>query len=87
MPRYAGIFGLTVLIAGVAAWVTGGSPEAVHAMRPPSLVEIVGWLLLVGATLATLRYHHDRLLALVLISIVGLIVSSRLWSSRRPTLR
>jgi multicomponent K+:H+ antiporter subunit A len=75
MPRYAGIFALTVLIAGVAAWVSGGSAPAVRGMRPPTVVEVVGWMMLVTATVATLRYHHDRFLALVLISIVGLIVS------------
>jgi multicomponent K+:H+ antiporter subunit A len=75
MPRYAGVFTLTVLIAGVSAWVSGGSAPAVRGMRVPTLVEAVGWLMLVAATVATLRYHHNRFLALVLISIIGLIVS------------
>lgn len=75
MPRYAGVFVLTVIIAGAAASVSGGAAPAVRDMQPPTIVEVVGWLMLVVATLATLRFHHDRFLALVLISIVGLIVS------------
>lgn len=75
MPRYGGVFLLTVLAAGVMAW-TGGSSAAVdRSMSPVSPLELIGWLMLVVATLAVVRLHNDRFLALILLSVVGIVVS------------
>jgi multicomponent K+:H+ antiporter subunit A len=75
MTRYSAVFVLAVLVAGVAAWFGGTAGPAVREMRAVQPVEVIGWLLLVAATLATVRLHHDRFLALVLVSIAGLVVA------------
>ena len=75
MPRYAGIFLLTVLVAGLLAWQGGATPATGVALGPVAPIEIVGWLMLVVATLGVLRFHHDRYLALLFVSVVGIVVS------------
>ncbi len=75
MPRYAGVFLLSVLAAGALAWTTGLAPAPARPLSPVTPIDIVGWLMLVTATLAVLRHHHDRFLALILVSVVGIVVS------------
>jgi len=75
MPRYGGIFLLTVLVAGSMAWMSGSTLAIDRAMGPVSALELIGWLMLVVATLAVVRLHNDRFLALVLVSVVGIVVS------------
>ena len=75
MPRYAGVFLLSVLAAGALAWTTGLAPVPARPLSPVTPIDIVGWLMLVTATLAVLRHHHDRFLALILVSVVGIVVS------------
>ncbi|MEM6941856.1 MAG: monovalent cation/H+ antiporter subunit A [Pseudomonadota bacterium] len=73
--RYAAIAGITIVGVGAFAWVTGtvGAPTRVaQAARP---VEMAGWAMLVAATLGLAFLHRNRLLALILIGIVGLMVS------------
>jgi multicomponent K+:H+ antiporter subunit A len=75
VSRYGMIF--VVFTVGLAyyAYATGtiGLPTRVSLEAP--LLPIIGWICLVGATLATVYFHRNRLLALVLIGVVGLIVS------------
>ncbi|NNE88263.1 MAG: monovalent cation/H+ antiporter subunit A [Silicimonas sp.] len=73
--RYAAIFGVAVLAAGYHAWATGMVGPQTRALQPVTVVEIVGWLLLVAATCGLVFLHRNRLLALVLIGVVGLMVS------------
>ena len=73
--RYGMIMTITVLAAGYHAWTTGVLGEATRAVQPAGLVEVAGWIMLVAATVGLAAMHHNRLLALVLIGIVGLMVS------------
>jgi multicomponent K+:H+ antiporter subunit A len=75
MPRYGGVFLLTVFAAGAMAWFGGTAIGFDRAMSPVSSIEIIGWVMLVVATLAVLRLHQDRFLALILVSVVGIVVS------------
>lgn len=75
MGRALALLLLTVLACGVLAWSGGQVGPATRPMLPVPLVPAVGWLLLVAASISLLLLHRDRLLALVLIGIVGLIVS------------
>ncbi|PWE31220.1 monovalent cation/H+ antiporter subunit A [Maritimibacter sp. 55A14] len=75
LSRYAGIFTVTVLGAGVFAWTGGASLPATRAPLPVALLPAVGWVLLMVATFALVAFHRNRLMALVLMGIVGLIVS------------
>ena len=73
--RYAAIATLVILTAGYHAWSTGTLGEATRAAQPAGPVVIAGWLLLVAATIGLVLMHRNRLLALILIGIVGLMVS------------
>ena len=66
---------LVMLAVGVSAFLGGDHAAGVRAMIPATMPAIAVWLLAVAAALAVLRYHRHRLLALVLTSIVGLVVS------------
>lgn len=74
--RYAAIMAITVVAVGYHAWATGtlGAETRVQQLANP--VQIVGWLMLVAATLGLVLFHRNRLLALILIGIVGLVVSA-----------
>ncbi|AGT07594.1 monovalent cation/H+ antiporter subunit A [Paracoccus aminophilus] len=75
MSRALAVFTLTVVAAGLWAWSSGQAGPATRPMLPVPPVALIGWLLLVTASLALVWLHHNRLLALVVISIVGLIAS------------
>ena len=73
--RYAMIAAVTIIAAGYHAWTTGTIAEATRTVQPAGWVEVAGWAMLVAATVALAALHHNRLLALILIGIVGLMVS------------
>ncbi len=75
MARALAAFLLTVLACGVWAWSSGNAGEGTRPMMPVQPLALIGWVLLVAASLALGWLHHRRLLALVVISIVGLIAS------------
>ena len=75
MARYAIAFFIVTVVAGLAAWFSGAAAPATRTLTPVTLVDAVGWLLLVAVTLAVLRLHHNRFLSLILVSVVGLVVS------------
>ena len=62
---------------GVGATAFLGAPHAAGArpMLTPTLPALALWLLVAAAGLGVLRYHGHRLLALILTSVVGLVVS------------
>lgn len=73
--RYALIFAITVVAVGTHAWFTGSFAAPTRAVQPASWIELTGWLMLVAATIGLAALHHHRLLALILMGIVGLMVS------------
>lgn len=75
MTRYTAIFMATVGLAGFAAWFTGASPGAARMFLPLSPVPVIGLILLAAATAGIVRFHHNRLLALIFIGVIGLMVS------------
>jgi NADH:ubiquinone oxidoreductase subunit 5 (chain L)/Multisubunit Na+/H+ antiporter, MnhA subunit len=75
MTRYAAVFIVAVTALGAAAWFGGTAPGPTRAAMDTGVVPLIGWVLLVGATACMVAFHHNRLLALVLMGIVGLIVS------------
>jgi multicomponent K+:H+ antiporter subunit A len=75
LTRYAAIFTLTVVAVGGHAWMSGAVNAPTRETLPATAVAIVGWLMLVIATLLLIYYHRDRLLALVFVGIIGLVIS------------
>nr|WP_221384735.1 monovalent cation/H+ antiporter subunit A [Sulfitobacter undariae] len=73
--RYSAVMAVTVVVAGCYAWVTGTVGAPTRSVQPAGAIEIAGWVMLVSATLGMVFLHRNRLLALVLIGIVGLMVS------------
>ncbi|WP_458789949.1 monovalent cation/H+ antiporter subunit A [Yoonia sp. MH D7] len=73
--RYAAIGAVTIFVAGFFAWTTGTVGAPVRATQAAGPVVIAGWLMLVAATVGMVLMHRNRLLALILIGIVGLMVS------------
>ncbi|MEM7471741.1 MAG: monovalent cation/H+ antiporter subunit A [Pseudomonadota bacterium] len=73
--RYAAIFAVAVIGAGYYAWTTGTLAAPTRELQPAGPVMWAGWLMLVAATGGLVFLHRNRLLALVLIGIVGLMVS------------
>ncbi|MHA6325292.1 monovalent cation/H+ antiporter subunit A [Roseivivax sp. CAU 1753] len=73
--RYAAILSLTIIAAAGHAWMTGSTSAPVTMGAWPNLAATAGWLMLVAATVALVLTHHNRLLALILMGIVGTMVS------------
>lgn len=73
--RYGAVMGVSVVLAGVYAWMTGTIAAPDHAVQAAGLIEIAGFAMLVAAALGMVLLHHNRLLSLILIGIVGLMVS------------
>ncbi|MFD1794996.1 monovalent cation/H+ antiporter subunit A [Paracoccus aurantiacus] len=75
LARGAGMMAATIVLAGTFAWATGRAGPETRAMLPIQPIPAIGFVLLIVATACMVAFHRNRLLALVLIGIVGLIVS------------
>jgi len=75
MARYGAVFVLAVIGAGTLAWLSGTPGPQTRDLLPVDAVPVIGWLLVIVATLSIVILHHNRLLALVLIAIIGLMMS------------
>jgi multicomponent K+:H+ antiporter subunit A len=73
--RYAMIGVIAMIAAGYHAYATGTVAAPVRAIQAAGPVPIAGWAMLVAATCGLVIMHRQRLLALILIGIVGLMVS------------
>ena len=65
----------TALLLGIEAGMRGGFEPGDRATLLASPVAVIGWLALIAGTMAVLAVHRQRYLALIFISVVGLIVS------------
>ena len=75
LARGASMMAITIVMAGTFAWATGQAGPVTRDMLPIEPVALIGFILLFVATGCMVVFHRNRLLALVLIGIVGLIVS------------
>jgi multicomponent K+:H+ antiporter subunit A len=75
LSRYAAIFMVFTLSLAGYAYSTGTMAPPTRTTLALSALPVVGWICLVGATFCLVAFHRSRLLALVLIGVVGLIVS------------
>jgi multicomponent K+:H+ antiporter subunit A len=75
MTRAFAIATLTMLAAGLYAFLTGPHDAGMRALTPVEPAAYVGALILAAATVATAVMHRNRLLSLILVGVVGLMVS------------
>lgn len=78
------IFAATALIVVLAGWafLTGPHAEGSRPLLPLETAPLAGWAILTAAAIATLFRHRNRVLALLLTGIVGLMVSAAFaWAS------
>jgi multicomponent K+:H+ antiporter subunit A len=75
MTRAFAIATLTMLAAGLYAFLTGPHDAGTRALTPVEPAAYVGALILAAATVATAVMHRNRLLSLILVGVVGLMVS------------
>ena len=73
--RYAAIATLAIMAAGYYAYDTGSHAAGTRSLTPIEPVPFIGWVLLMGATGSLFTFHRNRLLALVLVGVIGLMVS------------
>ncbi|MFD1882603.1 monovalent cation/H+ antiporter subunit A [Paracoccus pacificus] len=75
MPNALAALVLTVMGTAALAWFTGQVGPQTRPMLPADPISVIAWIMLMMGTVCMLLFHRNRLLALVLVGIVGLIVS------------
>lgn len=75
LSRFAAIFAVAVIAAGLFAWTGGETGGPTREALPIAAVPAACWALLIVCSLGMIVFHRNRLLALVLMGVVGLIVS------------
>lgn len=88
LPRYMAVVACTIGIFGLAGFLHDGpvSIAGERATLPATLAATTGWVLLLLACGLIVWRHHDRLLALIITSIVGLVVSLAFLQFSAPDL-
>jgi len=75
LQRYLGALFVVAIAAGAVGLKMGGSAPGERPTLPAPAVAIVAWAALIAATLAVIRAHRHRYVALIFISVIGLIIS------------
>ena len=86
LARYVGVMLVAIIAVGAAGFAGGTYEVGTRATLPLSLPGVAAWVTLVAACAAVAVRHRDRLLSLVLTSIVGLIVSLAFMQFSAPDL-
>ncbi len=87
LPRYLGVIVAAILVVVLTGyWRAGGAAPGDRPPLPVNAPMVTGWLLLVCACVLIVLRHHDRLLALIITSIVGLMVSLAFLQFSAPDL-
>ncbi|WP_282076432.1 monovalent cation/H+ antiporter subunit A [Epibacterium ulvae] len=75
ITRYGLIMVLFTVGISYMAFATGTLSEATRSVQSVGILPVLGWIALVVAVVFIMQHHRKRLIALVLIGVVGLIVS------------
>ena len=76
MSRYLAVFVVVTLLMGYLAWAGGGHIPGTREMLPVPPIMAIGLVLLVVATALVVVLHHRRFLALVVVSVIGLMIGA-----------
>ncbi len=69
------VFAVVIALVIEGAWTGGGMLTGARPGLPASFPAIVAWALLIAATAAVVVQSHQRLIALIYASVIGLVVS------------
>ncbi|MEY4872915.1 MAG: hypothetical protein RLZZ563_2245, partial [Pseudomonadota bacterium] len=75
LTRAVAIATLAIAAAGLWAFAGGTHSPGTRALLPIEPVPVIGWALLILASLGVALLHRNRLLSLILIGVIGLIIS------------
>lgn len=75
LQRYLFAMISAALLVGIVAFVSHDFKHGTREILPISPAVFVGWLLLMGACALVVAKHTNRLLALIVVNVVGLITS------------
>ncbi|TWI34402.1 monovalent cation/H+ antiporter subunit A [Paracoccus sulfuroxidans] len=75
MARSLAAMTLMVVICGTWAFSSGQLSALDRPMLPIQPVALIGWFLVVVATVCLIFWHRNRVLSLIMVGIIGLIVS------------
>jgi len=75
LTRFVAIGVVAIVAAGTWAFVGGAHTPGTRALTHAPPVVVVGWIVLMAVTLALFRIHRNRLLMVMLVSMVGLMVT------------
>ena len=75
MSRALAALSISIVLCGLWAFSTGRYQGVTRPMLEIKAVPLIAWLLLMVATACMVYFHRLRILALVLVGIIGLIVS------------
>ncbi|MBP6727719.1 MAG: DUF4040 domain-containing protein, partial [Thauera sp.] len=75
LPRYLAFMIATALLLGISAFIGGSHEAGQRPLLEANLATVMVWLMLVGGCLTVLLHHHERIVGLIAVGIVGLVVS------------
>ncbi|GLS34670.1 monovalent cation/H+ antiporter subunit A [Mesorhizobium tianshanense] len=86
LQRYVGVIvGVIVVLGAVGFWSVNHG-EGTRPTLPMTVPAVIAWIALIGASIAVALQHHDRILVLILTSVVGLVVSLGFMQFSAPDL-
>lgn len=86
LSRYLVVITAVIVAVGFFGGLSGGHAPGSRATLPANLAAIVLWVLLVAVCVAVVLAHQNRLLTLILTSVVGLVVSLTFLQFSAPDL-
>ncbi|MDX6752215.1 monovalent cation/H+ antiporter subunit A [Geminicoccaceae bacterium 1502E] len=86
LQRYLAIMLVAAIAVGAVAFAGGVHLPGDRPIQPVTSTAVVLWVLLAGASLGALLLHRNRLMTLILTSLVGLVVSLAFLGLSAPDL-
>ena len=75
LQRYAAFTITTAVVAAAAPFAFHEFRFGQQPLLPPTMLSIIGWLLLVAAALTAARLHRQRMQSLISVGLVGLMIA------------
>ena len=75
MQRYVSLSIGAATLAGFLSWYQLGWTPGTLATTPAPPIALLPWIILIAAAGLTIRFHRERIVAVIMMSAVGLIVS------------